>query len=106
MKNKNVVISLNQYKIDDIKYLISALLFLGFAVTIFIYITKKTISLEDSVPTSFLQSQTSILFVVDNFRDIINNYRIFEFRASFMPHDLMIDLHGNVIHPLTYRKEN
>ena len=46
MKNKNIVVSLNQYKIDDIKYLISALLFLGFAVTIFIYITKKTISLR------------------------------------------------------------
>ena len=46
IKNKNVVISLNQYKIDDIKYLIGALLFLGFAVTIFIYITKKTISLR------------------------------------------------------------
>ena len=46
IKNKNVVISLNQYKIDDIKYLIGALLFLGFALTIFIYITKKTISLR------------------------------------------------------------
>ena len=41
MKNKKVVISLNHYKIDDIKYLIGALLFLGFALTIFIYITKK-----------------------------------------------------------------
>lgn len=41
MKNKNVVISLNQYKIDDINYLICTLLFLGFALTIFIYITKK-----------------------------------------------------------------
>ncbi len=43
-KNENIVISLKKYKIDDIKYLISALLFLGFAVTIFIYITRKTIS--------------------------------------------------------------
>lgn len=43
MKNENIIISLNKYKIDDIKYLISALLFLGFAVTIFIYITRKTI---------------------------------------------------------------
>lgn len=68
--------------------------------------TQNAISLEDSVPTSFLQSQTSILFVVDNFRDIINNYRIFEFRASFTPHDLILDLHGIVIHPLTYRKGN
>lgn len=43
MKHENIVISLNKYKIDDIKYLISALLFLGIAVTIFIYITRKTI---------------------------------------------------------------
>ena len=43
MKHENIVISLNRYKIDDIKYLISALLFLGIAVTIFIYITRKTI---------------------------------------------------------------
>ena len=49
MKNKNVVISLNHYKIDDIKYLIGALLFLGFALTIFIYITKKAISLKPKV---------------------------------------------------------
>ena len=49
IKNKNVVISLHHYKIDDIKYLIFALLFLGFALTIFIYITKKTISLKPKV---------------------------------------------------------
>lgn len=46
MKNKNVVLSLNHYKIDDIKYLIGALLFLGSAITIFAYITKKTMSLR------------------------------------------------------------
>lgn len=46
MKNKNIVISLNHYKIDDIKYLILALLFLGLALTIFIYITKKAMSLK------------------------------------------------------------
>lgn len=66
---------------------------------------KTTISLEDSVPTSFLQCETSILFVVDNFRDIINNYRVFGFRASFMSHDLVLDLHGNVIYPHTYQKK-
>ena len=60
---------------------------------------KNTISLEDSVPASFLQCKTGILFAMDNFRDIINNYRVFGFRSSFMPHDLVIDLHGNVIHP-------
>ena len=69
-------------------------------------ITKNTISLEDSVPASFLQCKTGILFVVDNFRDIINNHRIFNFRSSFMPHDLIIDLNGNVIHPHTYQKES
>ena len=46
IKNKNVVISLNHYKIDDIKYLILGLLFLGLALTIFIYITKKAMSLK------------------------------------------------------------
>ena len=49
MKNKNIKISLNQYKIDDIKYLICALLFLGFSLTIFIYITKKAMSLRPKV---------------------------------------------------------
>ena len=66
---------------------------------------KNTISLEDSVPGSFLQCNTSILFVVDNFRDIINNYRVFAFRSSFMPHDMVLDLHGNVIHLYNYLKE-
>lgn len=64
--------------------------------------SKKTISLEDSVPASFLQSQTSLLFVVDNFREIINNYRIFSYRQSFLPHDLILDLHGNVRYPSEY----
>lgn len=66
--------------------------------------SKKTISLEDSVPASFLQSQTSLLFVVDNFRDIINNYRVFSYRNSFMPHDLILDLHGNVKYSSEYYK--
>lgn len=66
--------------------------------------TKKAISLEDSVPASFLQSQTSLLFVVDNFRDIIHNYRIFSYRNSFMPHDLILDLHGNVRYPSEYNR--
>lgn len=60
-------------------------------------LSKNTISLEDSVPASFLQSQTSLLFAVDNFRDIINNYRLFTYRSSFNVHDLIIDLNGNVI---------
>lgn len=46
IKNNSVKISLNHYKINDIKYLIFALLFLGLALTIFIYITKKTMSLK------------------------------------------------------------
>lgn len=46
IKNNSVKISLNRYKINDIKYLIFALLFLGFALTIFIYITKKIMSLK------------------------------------------------------------
>ena len=45
MKNRNVIVSLNHYKIDDIKYLILAVLFLVLALITFIYITKKTISL-------------------------------------------------------------
>ena len=45
-KSKNVVISLNHCKINDIKYLLSALLFLGFALITFIYITKKAMSLK------------------------------------------------------------
>ncbi|MCI8847641.1 MAG: glycosyltransferase family 2 protein [Lachnospiraceae bacterium] len=61
--------------------------------------SKKAISLEDSVPASFLQSRTSLLFVVDNFRDIINNYRVFNYRHSFRPHDMILDLHGNVKYP-------
>lgn len=67
--------------------------------------TKNTISLEDSVPTSFLQSETNLLFTVDNFRDIISNYRLFNYRASFAAHDLIIDLHGNVIYPHKYLEE-
>lgn len=65
-------------------------------------LSKKNISLEDSVPASFLQSHTSLLFAVDNFRDIINNYRLFTYRASFRAHDLIIDLHGNVIYLCKY----
>lgn len=65
-------------------------------------ISKKVISLEDSVPASFLQSQTSLLFVVDNFREVINNYRIFSYRNSFMPNDLILDLNGNVRYPSKY----
>ena len=45
-KSKNVVISLNHCKINDIKYLLGALLFLGFALITFIYITKKAMSLK------------------------------------------------------------
>ena len=41
MKNKNVIVSLNRYKIDDTKYLIFAVLFLVLALIAFIYITKK-----------------------------------------------------------------
>ena len=67
-------------------------------------ITQSTISLEDSVPTSFLQSRTNLLFTVDSFRDIINNYRVFRYRAAFTTHDLIIDLHGNVICPYIYLK--
>lgn len=67
---------------------------------------KNTISLEDSIPASFLQSRTNLLFVVDNFRNIINNYRLFSYRASFMAHDLIIDLNGNVIYPQEYLNKN
>ena len=41
MKNRNVIVSLNRYKIDDTKYLIFAVLFLVLALIAFIYITKK-----------------------------------------------------------------
>lgn len=66
---------------------------------------KNSISLEDSVPTSFLQSKSNILFTVDNFKDIINNYRIFNYRRTFMAHDIILDLHGNVIYPHLYLKK-
>ena len=46
IKNKSIVISLNQYKINNIKYLILALLFLLFAITTFIYMIKKAMSLK------------------------------------------------------------
>ena len=49
VKNKNVVVSLKHYKIDDIKYLILALLFLGFALAMFIYVAKKVVSLKPKV---------------------------------------------------------
>lgn len=65
--------------------------------------SKSTISLEDSVPSSFLQSKTNLLFVTDNYRDIINNYRIFTMRAAFTSHDLILDLNGNVIHLTQYK---
>lgn len=66
---------------------------------------KNAISLEDSVPASFLQSKSNILFTVDSFKDIINNYRIFNYRKTFMAHDIILDLHGNVIYPQLYLKE-
>jgi len=68
-------------------------------------ISKSAIALEDSVPASFLQSQTNLLFATDNFRDIISNYRLFSYRASFRANDLIIDLNGNVIYPHQYIKE-
>ena len=55
---------------------------------------KDSISLEDSVPASFLQSKTNMLFTVDSFKDIINNYRIFNYRRTLMTHDIILDLHG------------
>lgn len=64
--------------------------------------SKNTISLEDSVPASILQSKTNLLFTVDNFKDILNNYRIFKYRSSFLVHDIILDLHGNVIYPQEY----
>lgn len=60
---------------------------------------RKNISLEDSVPLSFLQSNTNLLFLVDNFREIINNYRIFNYRKNLSARDLILDFNGNVIHP-------
>ncbi|MDD5980461.1 MAG: DUF5305 family protein [bacterium] len=48
-KNKNVVVSLNHYKIDDIRFLILALLFLGLALTVFIYLTTKTMQLNSKM---------------------------------------------------------
>lgn len=66
---------------------------------------KNSISLEDSVPASFLQSKSNLLFVVDSFKDIINNHRIFSYRKSFMVHDIILDLHGNVIYPQIYLKK-
>ncbi len=49
LEYKNVVVSLNQYKIDDIRFLILALLFLCLALTIFIYITKNTMALNSKM---------------------------------------------------------
>lgn len=66
---------------------------------------KTSISLEDSVPASFLQSKSNLLFTVDSFKDIINNYHIFNYRASFNAHDIILDLHGNVIYPIQYQRK-
>lgn len=65
---------------------------------------RNSISLEDSIPLSFLQSNSNILFTVDSFKDIINNYRVFSLRSSFNAHDIILDLHGNVIYP--HRPQN
>ena len=59
---------------------------------------QKNISLEDSVPASILHTESHILFVSDNFRDIINNKRIFLLRSSFRSKDIILDLNGNVVH--------
>ena len=48
-KTKNVLVSINNYKINDVKFLTLALLFLCFALAIFIAITKKAISLKSKV---------------------------------------------------------
>lgn len=62
-------------------------------------LTKKNISLEDSVPLSFLQSRTSLLFTMDNFQEIINNYRVMNYRIAMNTHDIILDFNGNVVHP-------
>lgn len=61
-------------------------------------IGRNTVSLEDSIPLSFLQSYTQLLFVVDHFSDIINNYRTFQIRKSYGLEDMILDTHGNVIY--------
>ncbi len=61
-------------------------------------LSKKNISLEDSVPASILHSESNIVFAVDNYRDIINNRRVFNLRRSFYSNDIIIDLNGNVTH--------
>ena len=61
-------------------------------------IGRNTVSLEDSIPLSFLQSYTQLLFVVDHFSDIINNYRTFQIRKGYGLEDMILDTHGNVIY--------
>lgn len=79
IKNKNVVISLHHYKIDDVKYLILALLFLVFALTIFVYITKRTISLKPKV-SSYDKMLRKILRQYD--RLIVNVHTVPNFKKS------------------------
>ena len=77
IKNNNVKISLNHYKINDIKYLIGALLFLGFSLTIFIYITKKAISLKPKV-NSYYKILRKILRQYDRLIVNVNTMPNFE----------------------------
>ena len=56
---------------------------------------KNSVSLEDSLPFSMIESRTPLLFLADSYMDIINNYRIFHFRNT--SNDAILDLNGNQI---------
>lgn len=58
-------------------------------------LVKKTISLEDSVPTGLIESSNNLLFLTDNFQEITGNKRIFKYRKNIP--DISLDLSGNVI---------
>lgn len=74
-----------------------------FNIVDYYYITKslvkKNISLEDSIPTGIIESSNNLLFLSDNFQELIGNKNVFEYRKKF--HDIILDLSGNVVTPST-----
>lgn len=58
-------------------------------------LSKKSFSLEDSLPAYCIESSHPLLFLCDHFDDVINNQRIFNYRQN--PRDIILDLCGNVI---------
>lgn len=90
IKDKNVVVSLDRYKVDDIKYLILALLFLVFSLTIFVYIIKKVISLKPKA-NSYDKMLRKILRQYDRLIVNVNTMPSFE-KSNLMEVDSFYEL--------------